>query len=359
MLCLRRLLVAMTLVVVDAAVATPPRSALREHIGQANKLGLGLASLGRPGYINLGHDDDLPAKTVDVMRERAYEVLDAAAALGITYFDCARSYGEAEEFAASWVASRPEAAAKVTVGSKWGYAYTAGWRTQVSEGEAHELKELSLAQLNRQLSESLALLPGLRLYQIHSATMASGVLSDGEVLGALARLRDGTLRPGVSPIVPGLSVSHPQVGAIEAAAALCHGGKPLFGQVQATFNLLDQSAAAALAAAHDAGMVVVVKEALANGRLTCRAPPTPGLAVLRREAEALGVPEDALALAWVMSHPFVDVCLSGATTVAQLSNNAEALKLLPLAPHLMHTLAEALRQGSDEYWADRRALAWN
>jgi len=149
--------------VAATVMSAPPRSALRERIGPTNKLGQGMASLGRPGYINLGHDDDLPCKTVDAMRDRAHEVLDAAAAMGITYFDCARSYGESEEFAASWVASRPEAAASITVGSKWSYEYTAGWRVQVSEGEAHEVKTHTLAQLRRQLSESLALLPSIRV----------------------------------------------------------------------------------------------------------------------------------------------------------------------------------------------------
>jgi aryl-alcohol dehydrogenase-like predicted oxidoreductase len=38
-----------------------------------------------------------------------------------------------------------------------------------------------------------------------------------------------------------------------------------FDVVQATKNLREPSAAAALAAAHDAGLGVIVKEALANG----------------------------------------------------------------------------------------------
>ncbi len=47
------------------------------------RVGLGLAALGRPGYINLGHDADLPAKTVDQMRQQAWEVLDEAHRLGV------------------------------------------------------------------------------------------------------------------------------------------------------------------------------------------------------------------------------------------------------------------------------------
>ena len=90
------------------------------------------------------------------------------------------------------------------------------------------------------------------------------MLESPAVLAALAALR--------SDCPVGLSVSHPQVPTIAQAVGIAHGDAPLFGSVQATFNLLDQSAGEALEAAHAAGMVVIVKEALANGRLTPRAP---------------------------------------------------------------------------------------
>ena len=45
----------------------------------ATEIGLGLAALGRPGYINLGHDDDLGAdRSVRALERRTHEVLDAA-----------------------------------------------------------------------------------------------------------------------------------------------------------------------------------------------------------------------------------------------------------------------------------------
>ena len=53
-------------------------------------LGLGLAALGRPGYINLGHGADLNFEhTVAAMEARAHNVLDAAWDAGIRYFDAA------------------------------------------------------------------------------------------------------------------------------------------------------------------------------------------------------------------------------------------------------------------------------
>ena len=67
----------------------------------------------------------------------------------------------------------------------------------------------------------------------------------------------------------------------------------------------------------------------------------------------------ALALAWVLSHDWVGMCLSGASTAAMLRANADALRLAPLEPALHARLGDALRQAREEYWADRKALAWN
>ena len=131
-------------------------------------IGLGLAALGRPGYINIGHGEDLRGQTdVDAMERNAHEVLDAALDGGVRYFDAARSYGKAEAFLASWLERRGLRQGSVTVGSKWGYTYTAGWRVDTDPAE---VKDLSAATLRRQLAESRAILgPHLRLYQIHSA----------------------------------------------------------------------------------------------------------------------------------------------------------------------------------------------
>src|SRR5258708_6992135 len=56
-----------------------------------SRVGLGLAALGRPGYINLGHSVDLLGDLgVETMEARAFDVLDAAWSLGVRYFDAAR-----------------------------------------------------------------------------------------------------------------------------------------------------------------------------------------------------------------------------------------------------------------------------
>jgi hypothetical protein len=153
------------------------------------QLGLGLAALGRPGYINIGRDAELGTeRSPEAMERRAHEVLDAAFGAGVRYFDCARSYGESERFLSSWLSSRG-VGEDVLVGSKWGYRYTAGWL--VDNGALpHEVKDHSLAHLRSQTGETVAHLgPQLRLYQIHSATLESGVLDDVGVLAELRRLK--------------------------------------------------------------------------------------------------------------------------------------------------------------------------
>jgi aryl-alcohol dehydrogenase-like predicted oxidoreductase len=297
-------------------------------------LGLGLAALGRPGYITVGHATDLPARDVAAMERHCHDVLDAAWAAGIRWFDAARSYGRAEDFLASWLAARAIAPADVTVSSKWGYRYTANWQVTAAH---HEIKDHSLAALDEQWPESQARLgPYLRLYQVHSATLESGILDDARVLDRLAALRD-------SGVVIGLSVSGPgQRETIERALA-----QPVWSSVQVTWNLLERAAEPALRAAKAAGWRVMLKEALANGRLVRDAPPA-----LREEAGRLGTTCDAVALAAARAQPFADLVLSGAVTQVQVRSNAYAVEVD------LDALA-SLVVPPEAYWQTRAQLPWN
>jgi aryl-alcohol dehydrogenase-like predicted oxidoreductase len=316
-------------------------------------IGLGLAALGRPGYINLGHAADLDGEyDVGLMERRAHAVLEAAWDAGVRYIDAARSYGRAEQFLASWLAARRVAPGAATVGSKWGYTYTAGWQTAAAR---HEVKDHSRATLVRQLAESRQLLgPHLALYQVHSATRESGVLEDREVLEELGRLRAAGLKVGLTLSGPG------QAETLKRALDVVVGGERLFDGVQATWNLLEPSAGPALREAHAAGLGVVVKEALANGRLTARNR-DPAFAGRRHVLEAVGArfnaTPDALALAAVLAQPWADVVLSGAATVEQLRSNLGALAVRwdAAAAGELRGLAE----GPQEYWATRGRLPWN
>ena len=291
-------------------------------------IGFGLAAVGRPGYITLGRDHDLGTdRSVEALERRSHEVLSAAYDAGIRYFDAARSYGFAERFLSSWLQLRRLTPSDLTVGSKWGYTYVGDWHV---DAKVHEVKDHSLAALTRQITESRALLGDfLDLYQIHSATLESGVLDDQRVLAELNGLRE-------SGLVIGLSVSGPRQSAVirRALNADVDGVNP-FQSVQATWNVLEPSAGAALAEAHDAGWGVIIKEVLANSRLAAR---------------------DATAIAAALANPWVDTVLSGAVTTEQLRSNLRALELRPSTAELLDLLQGA--EPADQYWGERSRLPW-
>jgi aryl-alcohol dehydrogenase-like predicted oxidoreductase len=292
-------------------------------------IGFGLAAVGRPGYITLGRDHDLGSdRSVEALERRSHEVLDTAYDAGIRYFDAARSYGFAERFLASWLRQRGLPPDAVTVGSKWGYTYVGNWQV---DARVHEVKDHSLAALRRQNEESRALLGDyLDLYQIHSATLESGVLDDRDVLAELKTLRESGLKIG-------LSVSGPrQAEVIRKALTVSVDGVNPFQEVQATWNLLEPSAGPALAEAHAAGWGVIIKEALANGRLTSR---------------------DRVAIAAALANPWVDVVLSGAVTEEQVRSNVAALDVHLSADELAEL--SKMAEPPDQYWKERSQLAWS
>jgi aryl-alcohol dehydrogenase-like predicted oxidoreductase len=295
-------------------------------------LGLGLAALGRPGYLTLGHGGDLDfERSPRAMELRCRQVCDAAWEGGLRWFDAARSYGLAEQFLAGWLTDRQIPGTSVSVSSKWGYTYTAGWRV---DADPPEVKDHSAAALRRQWPETEALLgPWLSLYQVHSATHESGVLEDENVHRALVEL-------GV-PV--GVTLSGPrQAETLRRALEITVDGVPVWSAVQATWNVLEPSVGPALADAKAAGWTVIVKEALANGRLASSAPPE------------LGANPDTVAIAAALLQPWADVVLSGAATVAQLRSNLAGAELT----HLDLDRFTHLAVDPDAYWRDRAALPW-
>ncbi len=313
-----------------------------------SRIGLGLAALGRPAYITGGREQDLPDRDVAALRARTFAMLDAAYAAGIRYVDAARSYGRAEEFLSDWLSLPGHPG--VVVGSKWGYRYTGAWRL---DADQHEVKEHSLAMFGTQVAESTALLGDrLALYQVHSLTMESGLFGDAALLAALGELRD-------SGVLVGLTTSGPrQADALRRALEVRVGGQPLFAAAQVTWNLLEPSVAPAAAAAAGAGWTILVKEALANGRLApgaedSPAAGSPAAAQLEALAAERGVGTDAIALAAALANPWVTIVLSGAVTPGQLRANLAALTVGEL-PSDLADLAES----PEVYWATRAARPW-
>jgi aryl-alcohol dehydrogenase-like predicted oxidoreductase len=149
------------------------------------------------------------------------------------------------------------------------------------------------------------------------------------------------------------------VRVLELARAARVDGERVFDVVQATFNCLEPSLADRLAAAHAEGIGVIVKEALANGRLTAaNSRPEDGstMRTLRR-ATAGGCSIDQTGLAFVLERPWVDVVLSGAATTDHLGSHVGALHVTLDAG--ARTALAALAESPAHYWATRASLPWS
>lgn len=313
---------------------------------EATPVGLGLAAAARSRYLNLDHEDDVSGGT---RRDRIFTLLDAARDAGIRYLDTGRAQGEAEALLAEWLEERQIPADEMVVASKWGYVRAE--ELGVDQPGTY-LRDHSAGNLTRQWDESHSLLGDrLQIYQTRSATFSSAVLENHAVLDRLAEIK----RRGVHI---GLTVRGPrQRELIERALEVEHGGEPLFETVQATWNLIERSAASGLRRAHEAGLGVIVKEALANGRLTDRnddARYQNEIGVLRREAERLDTSPDALALAAALHQPWSDVVLSGAARTDHLESNVDALGVEFDETAESRTLS--LERAPEVYWNEREML---
>jgi aryl-alcohol dehydrogenase-like predicted oxidoreductase len=275
---------------------------------------------------------------IEAMRSRTFEVLDAAWDLGIRFFDLAPSYGRAEEFMGAWLAARPTRRAEVTISSKWGYEYVAGWDPNA---RVHERKEHSLAMLEKQWPETQSALgsaPDFHL--VHSVTPESPAVSDAALLRRLREMVSKGTRVGLST-----SGAH-QADTIDSALSL---PSSPYSAVQTTWNILERSAQHSLEAAADNGWLVVVKEAMANGRLA-----TGGFPDVDRIATTARITSDALAIGAVLKHDWAHIVLSGAVTRAQLESNASARPLLTDISAL-----DRLVIPPDKYWSERSKRVWS
>ena len=304
------------------------------------RLGLGLAALGRPEYLTIGHAAAVDGRFDPAALERhCHAVLDAAWDGGVRHVDAARSYGYAERFLGSWLAQHPGRRDDVVIGSKWGYAYVADFRRGA---EVHEVKEHSAARLAEQQPQTWHDLGGAPdHYLVHSVTPDSPALRDAELLDRLRSLGDEGVRVGISTSGP------QQADVVRAALDL-----DVFSSVQSTWNVLEPSVAPALAEAHEAGWFVVVKEGMANGRLVVE----DGL--LGSAAADAGVGRDAVALAIALAQPWADVVLSGAASVPQLIQNLAAAAVDPEIVAGLEPQLAAVAERPQEYWSTRAALAW-
>lgn len=346
------------------------------------RVGLGMAALGRPGYINLHRETHLSSRTVDDMRETAHKVIDELFRrcrelnnAGTTdlklvpWLDCARSYGLSEEFVGDYLRRNNISPEDVYVSSKWGYTYVANWNVELDEGEPHEIKDHSLENFMKQVEETKSHIgPFVNLYQVHSATFDSGVLTNTHLHEALHRIC--RVENGWSI---GLSVSGPNQGdvireSLKLRVPISDDNdnnlqqqqtqQRLFDSVQCTYNILEQRPNEALIDAHKAGIDIIIKEGLANGRALLH----PKLIQISHQ---LDCKPDQLALGAILSQPFQPRVLSGAVSVEQLGSNMSSLDVQEIfisskAGQLsLDRLMCDCRIESEAYWKDRSALKWN
>lgn len=314
------------------------------------KIGLGLAALGRPEYINIREDNSID-KSEMAFKQNTFSVLDEAYTLGVRYFDTAPSYGKGEAFLQEWNDSRKYNDA--VLGTKWGYTYVANWELGFSG--KHEIKEHSLEKLLEQWQVSKALLPNLKYYQVHSATFDSGILENEAALLQLHQIKKETgLKIGIT------TSGANQKEVIASALKIQIEDEDVFDSFQATYNVFEQDTFAILKSALSKGKDVIIKEALANGRVF----PNKNFnqysetyQILEQLSKKYHVGIDAIALRFVMDGLQPTYVLSGASNIIQLKENLKATTV-KLSEEDIRLLKE-LHIPSSLYWNERSALSWN
>ncbi|MGH1364580.1 MAG: aldo/keto reductase [Calditrichia bacterium] len=314
----------------------------------SQQLGLGTAAIGRPQYINIREQEQQPFQ-MNTFKEKGRSVLEAAYQQGIRYFDTAPGYGLAEKLLLEWLLEKQDAS--IEVASKWGYTYTANFEKNAS---VHELKEHSLAKLNEQWEFTRKLLPFLTTYQIHSATFDTGVLENKAVLERLAELKEQF------ELHIGLTTSGAnQTDVIQKAMTIELNDKPLFTAYQVTCNIFEQSLFEIYRDLTSLGVRVIIKEAMANGRVfpnTHYPDYKTTYEILNEIAEKYGVGVDAVALRFCMDSLKPFKVLSGVSETTHLIDNHKSCTFALTEDELASL--KQLKVSSQYYWAERKLLPW-
>ena len=313
------------------------------------KLGLGTAALGRPQYINV-RTENCDNSNLSEFKKQSFNVLEEAYNLGIRYFDTAPGYGLAEELLLEWLQTKKDNS--IEVATKWGYTYTANFDTNAT---VHEIKEHSLAKLKEQWTFSKQLLPYLKVYQIHSATLETGVLENAQVLEHLAFLKkEHNLKIGLT------TTGTNQVEVIRKALNILVDNESFFDVFQVTYNFLDQSLQEISEELINKNKSIVIKEALANGRVF-KNENYPNYnkmyTTLENLAKKHNVGVDAISLKYCEQTIPGSIVLSGASNSNQLKENLK-INTFSLSNNEIEIL-NALKISPEAYWKERKQLTWN
>ncbi|MEW7290710.1 aldo/keto reductase [Aquimarina sp. 2304DJ70-9] len=312
-------------------------------------IGLGTAAIGRPQYINIRKKEN-KSISIEDFREKGWQTLEYAYEQGVRYFDTAPGYGLAEELLIDWIISKNDPT--IEVATKWGYTYTANFDPKAT---MHEVKEHSVSKLNEQWQKSQQLLPHLKIYQIHSATFESGVLENEAVLHRLLELKqEHNIEIGIT------TSGDNQADVIKKALEVEVNGNLLFDAFQVTYNILDQSIADVTTALKEQKKKIIVKEALANGRLFPNEeyPQYKKLyTTLQRLANQYQVGIDAIAMQFCLDSLQPYKVLSGAANRNHLSDNLKTATFRFNSEEI--EALYSLKSDPVHYWIERKKLSWN
>jgi len=318
-------------------------------MGYIQNIALGTAAIGRPQYINIKQQN---TEEFDIIKfkQNSIEILEAAYQHGIRYFDTSPGYGIAEQILTEWLKDKKDRS--IEVATKWGYSYVANFDTNAT---VHEIKDHSLSQLLKQWERSKKLIPFLSTYQIHSATLDTGVLDNKEVLNKLAELKsEYQLKMGIT------TSGSNQVEVLKKAMDIEVHDSQIFDAFQVTYNILDQSLLKVADDLIGSGKRIIIKEALANGRVF-RNKNYPKYNHLYQTLEQMSkkykVGVDAVALRFCVDSISPFLVLSGASENVQIKENLKSNRI-KLEEEDINILKD-FKITPDSYWLERKQLRWN
>lgn len=312
-------------------------------------IGLGTAAIGRPIYINIRHDKPRVDLSLAAFRKNGISLLDAAYNKGVRFFDASPGYGLAESFLIEWLQQKNDP--DIIVATKWGLSYAADFDTNAV---VHETKEHSLEKLNEQWEFSKNLLPNLKIYQIHSATLETGVLDNRAILQRLHQIKKEY------NIVIGLTTTGVnQVEVMKKAIPIEIENEPLFSSFQSTYNIMEQSILPLKDIFIDTNRQLIIKESLANGRLipnTMFRKHNDLYNYIIKLAAKYNVGADAIAIRFCIDSFPNAVYLSGASSSNQVQSNLSS-GTFKLQKEEMELLG-SYKADPQLYWSERKQLSW-